>query len=386
MALIDEVQIKVVSGAGGNGCRSFRREKYVPFGGPNGGDGGRGGHVYLSATRDKTSLLDFKFRPKYEGERGEHGMGSDMYGKAGDDLHLSVPVGTTVYDVETGEVVVDLVEHEQTVIIAKGGRGGLGNIHFKTSTNRAPRTSTPGELGEERELRLELRLLADVGLVGLPNAGKSSFLTAVSRARPKIADYPFTTLEPHLGVVSHKDQGFVVGDLPGLIEGASAGVGLGIKFLKHVSRNRVLLHLVESTSDAESIHAQVDVIEKELEAFDPELINRKRLLVFTKIDLFPPEELEVRKAALAKKGLTGFWISSHARHGIPELLDCLIEEIKVSVEAEKAAKAIADAEAAVAAAKKAAAIAAGEEVAGTEIPTARRPSRKRIPIREEAAH
>ncbi len=381
MALIDEVTIKVISGAGGNGCRSFRREKYVPFGGPNGGDGGRGGHVHLHATRDKTSLLDFKFRPKYEGERGEHGMGSDMYGKAGNDLHLSVPVGTLVYDLNSGELVADLVEHEQTLVIAKGGRGGLGNIHFKTSTNRAPRTSTPGEAGEERELRLELRLLADVGLLGLPNAGKSSFLTAVSRARPKIADYPFTTLEPHLGVVSHKDQGFVVGDLPGLIEGASDGVGLGIKFLKHVSRNRVLLHLVEATSDAESIQKQVEIIETELEAFDPELLKRKRILVFTKIDLFPPEELEARKAALAEKGLTGFWISSHARHGIAELLDCLIEEIKVAAEAEKAAKLIIDAENAAAAivlaAKKA------DEIAGTEIPTARRPSRS---PREEAAH
>lgn len=339
MALIDEVQIKVISGAGGNGCRSFRREKYVPFGGPNGGDGGRGGNVSMTATRDKTSLLDFKFRPKYEGQRGEHGMGSDMYGKAGEDLDLLVPVGTLVYDVDTGELVADLVEHGQTVVIAKGGRGGLGNIHFKTSTNRAPRTSTPGEPGEEKDLRLELRLLADVGLLGLPNAGKSTFLSAVSRARPKIADYPFTTLEPHLGVVSHKDQGFVVGDLPGLIEGASEGVGLGIKFLKHVSRNRVLLHLVESTGTAEEILKQVDVIEKELAAFDPGLLERKRILVFTKIDLFPAEELSARQAEMAKHGLTGFWISSHSRHGIPELLDCIIDELKVAAEAEKARKA-----------------------------------------------
>ncbi len=329
MALIDEVQIRVISGAGGNGCSSFRREKYVPFGGPNGGDGGRGGHVFLTATRDKTSLMDFKFRPKYEGERGEHGMGSDMYGRAGVDLTLLVPVGTLVYDVATTELVADLTEDGQMIQIAKGGKGGLGNIHFKTSTNRAPRKKTPGEEGEQKELRLELRLLADVGLLGLPNAGKSSFLSAVSRARPKIADYPFTTLEPHLGVVSHKNQGFVVGDLPGLIEGASDGTGLGFKFLRHVTRNRVLLHLIESTGDAESMASQIQVIEKELEAFDPELLKRPRVLVFTKIDLFPDGELEARKAEVKEMGYEGYWISSHSRQGIPELLDYLIEALRV---------------------------------------------------------
>jgi len=328
VALIDEVDIRVISGAGGNGCSSFRREKYVPFGGPNGGDGGRGGHVFLQATRDKTSLLDFKFRPKYEATRGEHGQGSDCFGRAGVDMTLSVPVGTLVYDQETGDLIADLVEHGQTIQIAKGGKGGLGNLHFKSSTNRAPRTATPGEVGEERELRLELKLLADVGLLGLPNAGKSSFLTAVSRARPKIANYPFTTLEPHLGVVSHKDQGFIVGDLPGLIEGASDGVGLGFQFLRHVARNRVLLHLIESTGTVDEIKAQIAVIEKELGAFDPELLERKRILVFTKTDLFPAEELEARQAEVKAAGIEGFWISSHSRQGMNELLDFLIHELK----------------------------------------------------------
>ncbi len=341
MALIDEVNIRVISGQGGNGCSSMRREKYVPFGGPNGGDGGRGGHVYLQATRDKTSLLDFKFRPKYEATRGEHGQGQDCFGRAGEDMTLTVPVGTLVYDIDTGDLICDLIEHGQTIQIAKGGKGGLGNLHFKSSTNRAPRTCTPGEPGEERELRLELKMLADVGLLGLPNAGKSSFLTAVSRARPKIANYPFTTLEPHLGVVSHKDQGFVVGDLPGLIEGASDGVGLGFQFLRHVSRNRVLLHLIECTGSIDEIRHQIEVIEKELGAYDPELLNRKRILVFTKTDLFPAEELNARQEELKSQGIEGFWISSHSRHGIDALLDYLIHELK-PIEVPTVAEAIAD--------------------------------------------
>lgn len=323
MALIDEVKIRVISGAGGNGCSSFRREKYVPFGGPNGGDGGRGGDVYLVATRDKTSLLDFKYRPKFEAERGEHGMGKDMYGRGGADLKIPVPLGTLVYDLESNELLADLTEHGREYLVAKGGKGGLGNIHFTTSTNRAPRMATPGEAGETRELKLELRVLADVGLIGLPNAGKSSFLSAVSRARPKIADYPFTTLEPHLGVVEHKGQAFVIADLPGLIEGASEGIGLGHKFLRHVARNRVLLHLVEVTAAPKAIAENIAIIRRELEKYDPDLLQREELLVFTKIDLLTEGRLAQKKAALEKAGLRGFFVSSHTHAGVDELLDRL---------------------------------------------------------------
>ena len=321
MALIDEVVIRVKSGTGGNGCVSFRREKYVPRGGPNGGNGGRGGDVYLHATRDKTSLLDFKYRPQFEAERGEHGMGSDCDGHGGEDLIISVPLGTIVYDDKTGEPLCDLVEHDGKYLIAEGGKGGRGNKTFTTSTNRAPRIATPGVPGIEKELKLELRLIADVGLIGLPNAGKSTFLRAISNARPRVADYPFTTLEPHLGVVDHKGHGFVVADLPGLIEGAAAGVGLGHKFLRHVSRNRILLHLVELSPGVDEIVNQIKVIRDELTAYDPEMLKREELLVFTKTDLFPDDELAEKKAALAKDGLRGFFISSHTKVGMEPLLD-----------------------------------------------------------------
>lgn len=325
MALIDEVNIRVISGAGGNGCVSFRRETGIPYGGPNGGNGGRGGNVYLKATRDKTSLLDFKYQPKYEAERGEHGMGSDCNGRAGEDLTIMVPMGTLVYDLETGDLLEDLTQHGQTLLVAEGGRGGRGNLSFKSSTNRAPRQSTPGTPGKEKELKLELRLLADVGLIGFPNAGKSSFLSAVSRARPKVADYPFTTLEPHLGVVSHKGQGFVIADLPGLIEGASEGSGLGIKFLKHVARNRVLLHLVEVNEEPATIERKIKQIRKELGAFDKSLLKREELIVFTKIDLLSDSALKRKQEALKKRKLKGFFISSHTGAGMEKLLDTLAE-------------------------------------------------------------
>lgn len=328
MALIDEVSIRVQGGNGGDGCVSFRREAFIPFGGPNGGDGGRGGHVYLKATRDKTSLLDFKYQPKYQGKRGEHGLGKDMFGRGGEDMIIAVPPGTTVYDEETGEVVADLVDHEQTILIAKGGKGGKGNLSFKTSTNRAPRTALPGELGEVKKLKLELKLIADVGLVGLPNAGKSSFLSAVSRARPKVANYPFTTLEPCLGVVGHKDQGFVVADLPGLIEHASEGVGLGYQFLKHVTRNRILLHLVDLSAETEDIIKNVDIIRKELGQYDPELLTREEILVFTKSDLLDASDLDEKLSQLKEAGYEGFAISSAARQGIDPLLDKVIGILK----------------------------------------------------------
>lgn len=323
MALIDEVVIHVQSGAGGNGCISFRREKYIPYGGPNGGNGGRGGAVRLRATRDKTSLLDFKYQPKYEAKRGEHGMGSDCDGRGADDLEIQVPTGTLVIDEQNGELLADLTQHDQTVEIAEGGKGGRGNLSFKTSTNRAPRIATPGEPGKSKTLRLELQLLADIGLIGLPNAGKSSFLTSVSRAKPKIADYPFTTLEPHLGVVAHKEQAFVIADLPGLIEGAAEGAGLGHKFLKHVSRNRVLLHLVEVTGTVTEIKKQIRIIRAELKAFDPSLAKREELLVFTKIDLLSDAERKKKEASLKKAGLKGYFISSKTRAGLEKLLDAL---------------------------------------------------------------
>lgn len=328
MALIDEVVIRVLGGNGGNGCVSFRREKYIPHGGPNGGDGGRGGDVYLFATRDKTSLLDFKYQPKYQAERGEHGMGKDMFGRGGEDLRIHIPTGTLVYDAQTNELLADLTQHGSELLVARGGKGGRGNLSFKSSTNRAPRTATPGTLGEVKELRLELRLIADVGLVGLPNAGKSSFLRVVSRATPKVAGYPFTTLEPHLGVVDHKSQSWVIADLPGLIEGASEGAGLGHQFLRHVARNRCLLHLVEVTADTSEIESQIETIRKELHAYDPNLAAREQWLVFTKIDLLDEVSLENKKAELKERGLTGFFISSHTGKGVSELLD------KIAVQAQ----------------------------------------------------
>jgi len=318
---IDEVKIRLFAGAGGNGCVSFRREKYVPFGGPNGGNGGRGGNVYLVATRNKTSLLDFKYQPKFEAERGEHGMGSDMFGRGGEDLYIQVPMGTLVEDIETGEVVVDLVKDGQEVLIAAGGRGGRGNLSYKSSTNRAPRTFEQGTPGQHREIRLELKVLADIGLIGLPNAGKSSFLRVVSRATPKVANYPFTTLEPHLGVVEHKNQSFVVADLPGLIEGAAQGAGLGHQFLRHVARNRILLHMVDSSDSIDDIEKNVEVIRAELKAFDPELVNRPQILVFTKIDLLPAEEQEEKKREIESRGLIGYHISSQTQQGMEPLLD-----------------------------------------------------------------
>lgn len=323
MPLIDEVVIRVQGGAGGNGCVSFRRETFVPMGGPNGGDGGKGGDVYLKATRDKTSLLDFKYQPRYQGERGEHGLGKDMFGRGGDDLIIQVPMGTLVFDHQTGELLGDLVEHEQTLLVAQGGRGGRGNLAFKSSTNRAPRNATPGEPGEIKELKLELKLLADIGLIGLPNAGKSSFLQSVSRAKPKVADYPFTTLDPALGVVEHKGHAFVIADLPGLIEKASEGAGLGFKFLKHVARNRVLLHLADVSLEAEEIAKNIQTIRQELKSYDPELLQREEKLVFTKIDLLAEEDLIQKKKELLDRGLDGFYISSATKAGLDPLLDTL---------------------------------------------------------------
>lgn len=303
MKFVDEAKIKVEAGNGGNGCVSFRREKYIPFGGPNGGDGGDGGSVYLIANSGLNTLADFRYTRNFRAERGQNGMGSDCTGKKGDDLFIKVPTGTMVYDADTDELIGDLVNPEQTMLVAKGGYHGLGNTRFKSSTNRAPRQSTPGEQGEHRNLRLELKVLADVGLLGLPNAGKSTFIRAVSEARPKVADYPFTTLYPNLGVVSvEKYRSFVIADIPGVIEGAAEGSGLGIQFLKHLSRTRLLLHLVDVAPLDEHADpvADVQVIEKELQKFSPELAQRERWLVLNKIDLLRLEERDQRCADIIK--------------------------------------------------------------------------------------
>ncbi|MBI1859546.1 MAG: GTPase ObgE [Deltaproteobacteria bacterium] len=317
MAFIDEAKITIIAGSGGNGCVSFRREKYIPRGGPNGGNGGRGGSVYFHATRDKTSLLDFKFRPKYEGKSGQHGMGSDCDGRGGEDLILDVPVGTRIFT-DSGDLLADLTQHDEVTEVARGGKGGRGNKTFTTSTNRTPRISTPGEAGEIKSISLELSMLADVGLVGLPNAGKSSFLRVISNARPKVADYPFTTLEPNLGVVNGKGSSFIVADIPGLIEGASDGAGLGHRFLKHVMRNRVLLHIVECTATKRTIEKSISTISQELKAFDPSIVEKNRIFVFTKADLLSKTQLASRKKAL--KAYNGIFISSHTHQGIDEVL------------------------------------------------------------------
>lgn len=328
MAFIDEVVIQVAAGNGGNGCVSFRREKYVPRGGPDGGNGGRGGHVYLVPTRDKLSLLDFKFRPKFQGGRGQHGMGSDMFGVKGDDLFIPVPVGTLVYDSESNFLLTDLTQEEVPFLIAEGGRGGRGNLSFVSSTNRAPRTATPGEEGQIKQLRLELRLLADVGLVGLPNAGKSTFLSVVSNARPKIANYPFTTLEPNLGVVDYHGVAFVVADLPGLIEGASEGVGLGFKFLKHVSRTQMILHLVDFQESPDEILKNIQMIRKEIISFDPDLKDKEEWIVFTKADTLSAEEKVKKLEELKFLGINGFLISSQSKEGMKTLLDPLADHVR----------------------------------------------------------
>lgn len=292
MKFVDEAIIKVQAGDGGNGCISFRREKFIPFGGPDGGDGGSGGSVWLVADEGLNTLIDFRHQRSFKAERGQNGMGSQMYGKGGEDTYIRVPVGTVVINVDTDETIGDLTQHGQRLLVAQGGKGGLGNIHFKSSVNRAPRKSTPGTPGDVRELKMELKLLADVGLLGFPNAGKSTFIRAVSAATPRVADYPFTTLHPNLGVVSlGTDQSFVIADIPGLIEGAADGAGLGIQFLRHVSRTRLLLHVVDiAPIDGSDPVEQVHAIEQELQKFDPELLERPRWLVMNKADVLPDDE------------------------------------------------------------------------------------------------
>ena len=288
MKFIDEVLIKVFAGDGGNGIASFRREKFEPMGGPSGGDGGRGGSVFFQADENLNTLIDFRFKKEHRAQRGENGRSSDQYGAAGEDLVLKVPVGTVIKDSFSENIFGDLTQHGQKILVAKGGKGGLGNIHFKSSINRAPRQFTHGETGEEFELFLELKLIADIGLVGLPNAGKSSFIRKVSAATPKVADYPFTTLQPNLGVVKFDiDKSFVIADVPGLIEGASDGVGLGDKFLKHLTRTRLLLHIIDGLSNISGSDPIDDAqtIIGELKKYEETLFNKPRWIVLNKIDL-----------------------------------------------------------------------------------------------------
>lgn len=301
MKFVDEATIRVQAGNGGHGCLSFRREKYVEKGGPDGGDGGNGGSVYLVADASLNTLVDFRVARKFRAESGQGGAGRNMTGKSGDDLFVNVPCGTVVHDVDTGESIGDLTEDGQHVKVAEGGKGGLGNTRFKSSTNRAPRKTTNGTPGEARHLALELKVLADVGLVGMPNAGKSTLIRAMSAARPKVADYPFTTLHPNLGVVSvGRLQSFVMADIPGLIEGAAEGAGLGIRFLKHIQRTRILLHLVDiAPLDIDQDPATAfRAIEKELQKFSAELTDKPRWLVINKIDLLPADDLGVVKDML----------------------------------------------------------------------------------------
>lgn len=287
MKFIDEVKIRVIGGNGGRGCVSFRREKFVPRGGPNGGNGGKGGDVIAMADPQLTTLLDLRYQKHYEAGRGEHGLGKDQHGKTGSDRIIKVPVGTIIRDARTGELLGDLKTAQQQVVVAAGGRGGKGNAHFVSSTQRSPRFAQPGEPGEDKELEIELRLLADVGIIGLPNAGKSTLIAAISAVRPKIADYPFTTLVPNLGVVGYGEgKSFVVADIPGLIEGAHEGHGLGDKFLRHVTRTSLLIHLLDASSlDEADPLASWKTVNRELELFDPQLKKKPQLVVANKIDL-----------------------------------------------------------------------------------------------------
>ncbi len=299
MKLVDEAEITVEAGNGGNGCVGFRREKFIPLGGPDGGDGGNGGSVWIVADENLNTLVDFRHERIFRAQRGENGMGRQMYGKAGEDKIIVVPVGTVITNVATDEVIGDLTKHGDKLLVARGGKGGLGNMHFKSSINRSPRQSTPGEQGEARDLRMELKLLADVGLLGFPNAGKSTLIRAVSAATPKVADYPFTTLYPNLGVVSvEPHRSFVIADIPGLIEGAADGAGLGALFLRHIQRTGLLLHLVEiEPLDGSDAVEQVRAIERELAKFDAGLMEKPRWLLLNKADLLPKEDAD----ALAKR-------------------------------------------------------------------------------------
>lgn len=336
MKFIDQVKVHVKAGDGGNGCVSFRREKYIPKGGPDGGDGGRGGHIIFKAKRNINTLLDFKYYQQYRAEKGQHGMGKNMHGRNGKDLVLPVPAGTLIKDIVTGKILCDLTKEGQEFISVKGGRGGLGNSHFKSATRQTPRFAQPGESGEEKKLFLELKLLADVGLIGLPNAGKSTLISSLSSAKPKIADYAFTTLKPVLGVVKYGEfKSFVIADIPGLIEGAHEGTGLGFQFLRHVERTSVLLHLVDISGIAEGDPAtNLDKINKELELYSPALISKPQAVAGTKLDIKGDgQRLDTLAQYCKDKQYDFFPVCSVTGEGIKELIIYLgrkVEEHKNS--------------------------------------------------------
>jgi len=327
MKFLDEAKVYLRSGDGGNGCVSFRREKFIEFGGPNGGNGGRGGNVVAEAVEGLNTLIDYRYQQHFKAEKGTHGMGKDRHGAGGRDVVLKVPVGTQIFDEDRETLIADLTTIGERVVLAKGGNGGFGNAHFKSSTNRAPRHANPGQPGEERWVWLRLKLIADAGLVGLPNAGKSTFLSVVSAARPKIADYPFTTLHPQLGVVRSGEHEFVLADIPGLIEGAHEGIGLGDRFLGHIERCRVLLHLVDATTE----HAgkAYKTVRRELEAYDPELAAKPEIVALNKIDAVSPDDLKAQKDRLRRAAKQPpLLISGATRQGIDEAVQRLAAAIR----------------------------------------------------------
>jgi GTP-binding protein len=330
MAFIDEAKFFVKGGDGGNGCVSFRREKFVPKGGPDGGDGGDGGNVIIEASKRLSSLIDFRYRSHFLAEKGVHGQGKKKHGRSGSDCVVKVPAGSLIKDAETGEVIVDLIEDGQNVIVAKGGKGGRGNTHFASSIKRAPRVAGKGKPGDERWLRIELKILADVGLVGLPNAGKSTLLTKLSAAQPKIASYPFTTLEPHLGVMKYGHHApHIIADIPGLIEGAHEGAGLGHKFLKHIERTKVLLHVLDASKPIDEITADQETIAQELSKFNDTLLSRRKVIILNKVDLLE-EEKQIEKLAtiFADKNISVLAISALTGSGIDALKQYLIETLE----------------------------------------------------------
>jgi GTP-binding protein len=330
MQFLDRARIIVRGGDGGNGVTAFRREKFVPRGGPSGGDGGNGGSVYMEATDQLNTLLQFRFNPEYRGGRGAHGEGSNRHGKDGDDVIILVPVGTLVTDAETGALIHDFSQVGERIVIAAGGRGGRGNAQFATSTNRAPRYHQDGRPGESLDLQLELKLIADVGLVGFPNVGKSTLISRISAARPKIADYPFTTLEPHLGVVSYGDwDSYVVADIPGLIEGAHEGTGLGLEFLRHIERTKLLLHVIDISSTGRDPVDDFLTISRELELYNADLLGKPQLVAASKMDaLDEPERLERLRAFCSERGLELFAISAVTGLGLKELVTALGKQVE----------------------------------------------------------
>jgi GTP-binding protein len=329
MRFLDQAKIYVRGGDGGAGCVSFRREKFIPRGGPNGGDGGRGGHVIARVDPALNTLIDYRYRQHFRAGRGGHGMGKDRTGAQGADVELALPPGTQIFADDGETLIADLARPDQSIVLARGGEGGLGNTRFKSATNRAPRQSTPGEPGEERWVWLRLKLLADAGLVGLPNAGKSTFLAAVSRARPKIADYPFTTLEPKLGTVTLDHDGFVIADIPGLIEGAHEGAGLGDRFLGHIERCRVLIHLVDATQD--DVAGAYDTVRRELAEYDAGLAARSELVCLNKVDALADAEIAAKAAALRQAARRAVFLTSGAtRRGLDEVLRAAHAEIRAA--------------------------------------------------------